>query len=69
MDYAEAQRYILSLTDYEKIPGAFAAANFDPRRMEALLRPLGDPHRSGSFVHIAGSKGKGSTAVMIAAAL
>jgi dihydrofolate synthase/folylpolyglutamate synthase len=69
MDYAEAQRYILSLTDYEKIPGAFAAANFDPRRMEALLRPLGDPHRSGSFVHIAGSKGKGSTAVMIASAL
>ncbi len=69
MDYAEAQRYILSLTDYEKIPGAFAAANFDPRRMEALLGPLSDPHRQGSFVHIAGSKGKGSTAVMIASAL
>ncbi|MDP7469881.1 MAG: Mur ligase family protein, partial [Dehalococcoidia bacterium] len=71
MDYTEAQRYMLSLTDYEKIPGAFAAANFDPRRMEALLHSLGDPHlNSGSkFVHIAGSKGKGSTAAMIASAL
>lgn len=69
MEYTEAQRYLLSLTDYEKIPGAFAAANFDPRRMEAVLQPLGSPHRQGRFVHIAGTKGKGSTAAMIAAAL
>ena len=71
MDYAEAQRYLLSLTDYENIPGAFAAANFDLRRMEALLHSLGDPHLDsrGRFVHIAGSKGKGSTAAMIASAL
>jgi len=33
-------------------------------RMRELLRRLGDPQRSLRFVHIAGSKGKGSTAAM-----
>lgn len=37
--------------------------------MEALLRGLGDPHRGLRCVHIAGSKGKGSTALLIEAAL
>ena len=37
--------------------------------MEALLRRLGDPHRGLRCVHIAGSKGKGSTALLIEAAL
>ena len=37
--------------------------------MEELLRGLGDPHRALRCVHIAGSKGKGSTALMIEAAM
>ena len=37
--------------------------------MEELLRRLGDPHRGIRCAHIAGSKGKGSTALMIEAAM
>jgi dihydrofolate synthase/folylpolyglutamate synthase len=37
--------------------------------MDDLLHRLGDPHLHARSVHIAGSKGKGSTAAMIAAAL
>jgi len=37
-------------------------------RMRALLAALGDPHRHVPAVHIAGSKGKGSTGAFIASA-
>ncbi|TWU00672.1 Folylpolyglutamate synthase [Botrimarina colliarenosi] len=37
-------------------------------RIRELLRRLGDPHVGQRIVHIAGTKGKGSTAAMIAAA-
>ena len=66
MNYRQAENYILSFTDYEKIPGiAYTSANYDLRRMERLLQPLGNPHLGTRTVHIAGTKGKGSTAVMI----
>jgi len=66
MDYHQAQDYILGFTDYEKIPGiAYTAANYDLRRMEKLLAPLGNPHLGRKTIHIAGTKGKGSTAAMI----
>ena len=38
-------------------------------RMRRLLRRLGDPQDALRIVHVAGTKGKGSTAAMIAAAL
>ena len=38
------------------------------RRVRMLLEILGNPHRRVSTVHVAGSKGKGSTAALIAAA-
>ena len=70
MDYREAIEYILSFTDFEKLPGsAYAAANFDLRRMEQLLDCMENPHLAPLSVHIAGTKGKGSTAAMIASAL
>lgn len=70
MDYRQAEDYILSFTDYEKIPGiAYTAANYDLRRMGKLLEPLGNPHLRPKTVHIAGTKGKGSTAAMIAQVL
>jgi dihydrofolate synthase/folylpolyglutamate synthase len=66
MDYRQAEDYILSFTDYEKIPGiAYTSANYDLRRMDSLLQPLGNPHLGTRTVHIAGTKGKGSTAAMI----
>ncbi len=70
MDYKQAEDYILSFTDYEKIPGiAYTAANYDLRRMEKLLQPLGNPHLETKTVHIAGTKGKGSSAAMISQVL
>ena len=70
MDYRQAEDYILSFTDYEKIPGiAYTSANYDLRRMEKLLQPLGNPHLGIKTVHIAGTKGKGSMAAMISQVL
>jgi len=70
VDYRESLHYLLSFTDFEKLPGsAYSAANFDLRRMAELLSPLGNPHLKPRTVHIAGTKGKGSTAAMIASAL
>lgn len=69
MNYSAAVDFILERADYERWPGYAYANRFDLRRMEDLLCRLGEPHLSARSVHIAGSKGKGSTAAMIAAAL
>ena len=70
MDYRQAIDYLLSFTDWERTAAqAFAAANFDLRRVHSLLARLGNPHLGRRTVHIAGSKGKGSIAAMTAAVL
>ena len=70
MDYQAALSYILSFTDYEKLPAfLYTAANFDLRRMAELLQRVGNPHLNSPAIHVAGTKGKGSTAAMIASAL
>ena len=70
MNFSEAEQYLLSFTDYEKTPGiAYTAANYDLRRMEQLLAPLGNPHLGTRTIHIAGTKGKGSTAAMVTSIL
>src|ERR1700679_4088904 len=38
-------------------------------RMRAVLRALGDPHRRLRIVHVAGTKGKGSSSAMLASVL
>jgi dihydrofolate synthase/folylpolyglutamate synthase len=69
MDYQQALDYIYSFIDYETVPRPRDAANYDLRRMEELLGRLGNPHLKAKSVHIAGSKGKGSVAAMMASAL
>ncbi len=69
MNYATALNFLLSRTDYERWPGYNYASRFDLRRMDDLLLRLGNPHLSAKSVHVAGSKGKGSTSAMIAAGL
>lgn len=70
MDYRQALAYIYSFTDLEKSPSLlYNAANYDLRRMETLLDLLGHPEREAPSIHIAGTKGKGSTAAMIASVL
>ena len=68
--YEEALDYLHQFTDYEQAPqSAYAASNFDLRRMQALLSLLDNPDVGRVTVHIAGTKGKGSVAAMTAAVL
>jgi dihydrofolate synthase/folylpolyglutamate synthase len=67
MDYDASLRWLLTLPDFERT-GEFAARP-DVQPMRALLHVLGDPHLGRPTLHIAGSKGKGSTAVIAEALL
>ncbi|MBI4289669.1 MAG: bifunctional folylpolyglutamate synthase/dihydrofolate synthase [Chloroflexi bacterium] len=70
MDFQSAQDYLQGFTDYEKLPSVvYSAENYDLRRMQELLKALGDPHLKPRTVHITGTKGKGSTAAMVASVL
>ena len=65
--YQEAMKYLFEKTDYEKETHLrYNITTFNLNRMEKLLSLLGNPHKKYPTVHIAGTKGKGSTATMLA---
>jgi dihydrofolate synthase / folylpolyglutamate synthase len=53
--------------DFERKPAKPGDLKLD--RMRALLQALGDPHQRLRIVHVAGTKGKGSTSAMLASVL
>lgn len=63
MNYKEALDYLLRFADYERLPRSGIV--WDLRRVERLLERLGNPQYTAGTVHVAGTKGKGSTATMI----
>ncbi|MFC2033434.1 bifunctional folylpolyglutamate synthase/dihydrofolate synthase [Chloroflexota bacterium] len=67
MDYQSALDYILQFADYERLPRS--ALVFDLKRLAMLLKRLGNPQDSARSIHVAGTKGKGSTSTMIASIL
>jgi len=67
MNYQEALEYLLKFADYERLPRSGIV--WDLRRIERLLERLGNPQNIAKSVHIAGTKGKGSTSAMIASIL
>ena len=71
MDYRESIAQLLTLVDHERnlVTGPRQKAIYDLTRMEALLGRLGSPQNQVPAVHIAGTKGKGSTAALCDAAL
>ncbi|MCL5257129.1 MAG: bifunctional folylpolyglutamate synthase/dihydrofolate synthase, partial [Chloroflexi bacterium] len=70
MNYEEALEYLYSFANTEKMKaGAFAAGHFQLERIERILEALGNPQQAYPSVLIAGTKGKGSTAVMTEAVL
>ena len=68
-DYLSAVSKLLSLADFERKSRANDPPDFHLKRIERLLSYLGNPHHGQKYVHVAGSKGKGSTSAMIAWAL
>ena len=70
MDYKAALAYINTFINSEKSPDFSRQARFyNLERISRLLAKLGNPHRRLKVVHVAGSKGKGSTAALIASIL
>ncbi len=68
--YQAALDYLYGFVDYEKSGRwKYDGDHFDLERMHAVLAALGDPHRRGRFVHVAGTNGKGSVCAMTASAL
>ncbi len=70
MQYPEAIANVLSLFDSERarVDGPRQKVIYDLGRMVGFLERMGNPHRMVPTVHIAGTKGKGSTASMCDAA-
>ncbi len=69
MEYSEAIDYMLSLSDLERGYQASPNPVMNLETMRSLLSRLNDPHRGRPTVHVTGTKGKGSTAAMIAGIL
>jgi dihydrofolate synthase/folylpolyglutamate synthase len=70
MTYRQAIEYLHGLTDYEKRRiERYTPETLDLSRVERMMTALGDPHRDYRAVHIAGTKGKGSTAAMVESVL
>ncbi len=65
--YEDSLKYLFAMTDYEKQRMIRYNVNtFDLTRMYELLAELGNPHQKVKAIHVAGTKGKGSTSTMIA---
>ncbi|MCL7453713.1 MAG: bifunctional folylpolyglutamate synthase/dihydrofolate synthase [Anaerolineae bacterium] len=65
MNYRDALSYIYHFTDYEKRGfAAYAPEFYSLDRVRRLLALLGDPQDAFQAIHIAGTKGKGSTAAL-----
>jgi len=68
--YEEAIQFLFEFVDYEKITSQkYSIADFDLGRVERLLASVGSPHTRMNVVHVAGTKGKGSTAIMMQSAM
>lgn len=65
----QAIEFLYGRIDYERMSASLSASDFKLDRMRNLLQHLGDPHNEVPVVHVAGTKGKGSTAAMIASIL
>ncbi|MBI5964443.1 MAG: bifunctional folylpolyglutamate synthase/dihydrofolate synthase [Chloroflexi bacterium] len=68
--YNNALDYLYSFVDYSlKHSSELAKADFNLDRMFALMESLGNPQSKYPIIHVAGTKGKGSTSAMCASGL
>jgi dihydrofolate synthase/folylpolyglutamate synthase len=70
LNYSQAEQYLNSFTNYEQIPGiTYAGPGYSLEHVEEILNRMGNPQLAAKTIHIAGTKGKGSVAAMIAQVL
>lgn len=70
VNYDEALAYIYGFSDYERRKDvAWSPTRFSMERVERFCDLLGRPQHAFPSVHVAGTKGKGSTAAMLHSAL
>jgi dihydrofolate synthase/folylpolyglutamate synthase len=70
LNYSQAEEYLNSFVNYEQIPGiSYAQPGYSLEHVKELLNRMGNPQLADRTIHIAGTKGKGSVAVMIAQVL
>ncbi len=68
--YNQALDYLYSFVDYSlKKSSELAKADFNLERMRELMILLGSPEQQYPILHVAGTKGKGSTSALMASAL
>ncbi len=68
--YNQSLDYLYSFVDYSlKHSSELAKADFNLDRMFALMQSLGNPQNTYPIIHVAGTKGKGSTSALCASSL
>ena len=68
--YQKALDYLYGFIDYSLTKKfRYSPEKFDLSRMEELLKSVGNPHQKYPVVHVAGTRGKGSTSAMIVSVL
>lgn len=68
--YNQALDYLYSFVDFSlKHSSELAKADFNLNRMRLLMAELGNPQEKYPCIHVAGTKGKGSTSAFCASAL
>ena len=70
MNYTQAIAYLNDLVNFEILPESRHKTSIeDIDRFREMLGNLGNPHQDYPIVHIAGTKGKGSTAAILSSVL
>lgn len=68
--FQRALGFLDTLSNFESLRIVrYTPENFNLERMRTLCRRLGNPHTKYATIHVAGTKGKGSTCAMIASML